>query len=420
VTREEGDRRQLGKLQRLVAKVLESNAFYQDKLAAAGVAHIPDSRDAYRDFPYTTKGELVADRDNYPPYGSNLTYPLEEYTRFCQTSGTSGDPMPWLDTNASWSVMLDCWQSIFCAAGVSSYDRVFFAFSFGPFLGFWTAYEAACRMGCLALPGGGMSGTARLACMETNAVTALCCTPTYALRLGESIGGRYPELSVGKIIVAGEPGGSIPATRDRISELWGGAEVYDHHGMTEVGPVSYPAPGGNRVLGVLEEHYLAEVVDQDTGNEVGDGDTGELILTTLGRDGCPLLRYQTGDLVRKCYFDDPARGKVLGFDGGVLGRIDDMVVVRGVNVYPSAIETVLRRFPEILEYQVCLSTERSMTELGVVVEPASPTGQNLVPRVENALGDALALRIPVSLAEPGSLPRFEFKAQRWVSARVRT
>ena len=402
---------QLGKVRRAIKTVLTSNAFYQAKLSEAGVTSPPISLEEFiTTVPTTSKEELITDRESDPPYGSNLTYLPEDYTRFCQTSGSRGEPIPWLDTNESWASMLDCWETVFHAAGVTpGYDRVFFAFSFGPFLGFWTAYEAAARMGCLTYPGGGMSGAARLACMETNAASVLCCTPTYALRLGSELtDDNYPDLGIQRIIVAGEPGGSIPETRARISALWRGAEVFDHHGMTEIGPVSFPEGDS---LGVIETHYFAEILDINSGEEVEEGETGELVLTTLERDGCPLLRYRTGDLVRKIFFDHPEFGPTLGLDGGILGRVDDMVIVRGVNIYPAAIESVVRRFSEISEFQVRESSKDEMVELEVVIESAS---EKQVTDLAEALRSAFGLRIPVTRVADGDLPAFEFKSDRWV------
>ncbi|MCB0316926.1 MAG: phenylacetate--CoA ligase family protein, partial [Calditrichaeota bacterium] len=204
--------------------------------------------------PFTTKQELAADQHRHPPYGSNLTFELSRYTRFHQTSATSGDPIRWLDTSESWSWMLDNWEIIFRNAGVADGARIYFAFSFGPFLGFWTAFEAATRMGCLAIPGGGLSSLARLRMILDNEVAVLCCTPTYAIRLGELAREEALDLSAGRvraIIVAGEPGGSIPAIYRHIERLWPGARVYDHHGMTEVGPVSYEDPEARGTLRII-------------------------------------------------------------------------------------------------------------------------------------------------------------------------
>ncbi|MGI9243469.1 MAG: phenylacetate--CoA ligase family protein [Verrucomicrobiales bacterium] len=404
---------QLDSLQHLLAEILAGEpSFYRSRLMAAGLGEGVGTLDEFvAKMPFTTKGELVADHESRPPYGTNHTYPLRNYSRFCQTSGTSGHPMAWLDTGESWSSLLDSWETVYWKSDVRvGQDAVYFAFSFGPFLGFWTAFEAASRMGLLCIPGGGLSSRARVTAIESTAATVLCCTPTYALRLGEVAEEMGVELSsVQKIIVAGEPGGSIRATRNRISQLWGGAQVIDHHGMTEVGPVSYEHPEEPGNLCVIGKAYLAEVIDPESGQEVADGGEGELVLTTLQRVACPLLRYRTGDLVRKRSGDGD-----LVLEGGILGRLDDMVVVRGVNLYPAAVEQVLRRFDEVIEYEVRQSTQHSMVEVQVAIEAAEEADADILRgSVEAALGDAFSLRIPVVLEE--GLPRYEFKAKRWVA-----
>lgn len=401
------------KLHALISAVASGESFYARKLAAAGI--LPESfssLDAYfAHMPFTTKDELLADRLAHPPFGSNLLRPAAEYTRFCQTSGTSsGQPMAWLDTPVSWEAMLTCWRRVYEAADlVKGSDRIFFAFSFGPFLGFWTAFEAAAR-DYLVLPSGGLSSQARLEMMARYQATALCCTPTYALRLGELIGTSgapgLEALRVKKILVAGEPGGSVTEVRARIEKLWN-ARVFDHHGMTEVGPVSYETCALPMCLQVIEEAYLAEVVDPATGKEVAEGEMGELVLTTLDRAACPLLRYRTGDWVRKGFH----KGR-LTLQGGVLGRVDEMVVVRGVNVYPSAIEAVVRQFPEVLEFMVEQKKVDDMDELELLIE-LPPEHHPRVKALESRLRDTFSLRIPVRITAPGSLPRHEFKARRW-------
>jgi len=403
---------QLDSLQHLLAEIVGGeDSFYRKKLRAAGLAEgVEGIGDFIAKMPLTTKAELVEDHAARPPYGTNHTYPLRNYSRFCQTSGTSGQPMAWLDTAESWTSLLESWETVYWKSDVRvGQDAVYFAFSFGPFLGFWTAFEAASRMGLLCIPGGGLSSRARVTAIESTAATVLCCTPTYAMRLGEVAEEMGVVLSsVQKIIVAGEPGGSIRATRNRISQLWNGAQVIDHHGMTEVGPVSYEHPEEPGNLCVIESAYLAEVLDPETGEEVADGVEGELVLTTLKRVACPLLRYRTGDLVKK------RRGEGdLVLEGGILGRLDDMVVVRGVNLYPAAIEQVLRRFDEVAEYEVRQRTEKSMAEVTVAIEAAVDADADVLRgSVEAALGDAFSLRIPVVLED--ELPRYEFKAKRWV------
>ncbi len=316
--------------------------------------------------------------------------------------------------------MIGNWAHVYRAAGVGAEDRIFFAFSFGPFLGFWIAFECATRLGCLCIPSGGMRSAARLSAILDNGATVLCCTPTYAIHLAEVAAEEGIDLTQTKIrtiIVAGEPGGSIAATRAHIEELWNGATVVDHHGMTEVGPVSYGCPKRRGVLHIIESSYYAEVIDPESGRAVEPGGTGELVLTNLGRIGSPLLRYRTGDLVQRgaeerceCGSDD------LALPGGILGRTDDMVVVRGVNVYPTAVEEILRAGGSIAEYRVEIRSARGLTELSIQVEPGAGVAGDpgLAQHIETALRNAFALRIPVSVVPCGSLPRYEMKANRWV------
>ncbi|MBI4325589.1 MAG: AMP-binding protein, partial [Chloroflexi bacterium] len=342
---------QLAQLRRLLAALVPANAFYTQKLRAARLdPEIESLQDFSARFPFTTKQELVGDQKAHPPYGSNLTFPLERYSRFHQTSGTSGAPLRWLDTPESWNWMVRNWTEVFHAAGVRSGDRVFFAFGFGPFIGFWLAFEAAAQIGCLCLPGGGLSSAARLRIILDNGATVLCCTPTYALRLAEVAAEEKIDLTKSRVhtlIVAGEPGGSIPATRLRLAQLWSGARVFDHHGMTETGPVTYECPAHPGVLHVMESAFVAEITDPVTAKPVEPGTIGELVLTNLGRTGSPLLRYRTGDLVKAARPGSqpatldgragPDRLKLqpcacgrhdLALEGGILGRTDDMIVVR--------------------------------------------------------------------------------------------
>lgn len=410
--------KQLERLRALIGELRKGNDFYRDRLAKAG---IDESVSSLEDFsagiPFTTKMDLVWDREEFAPYGSNLTYPLERYSRFCQSSGTTRGPLPSLDTAESWSAMLDCWDQVYEAAAVGTEATVFFAFSFGPFLGFWTAFESATRRGNLSIPGGGLSSKARLQAMIAHDADVLCCTPTYALRLGEvyAATSAVESYRLQKIIVAGEPGGSIPEVRERISELWKGASVFDHHGMTEVGPVTYEHREKPLSLCVIEDAYFAEVIDRETHQEVEPGKKGELVITTLTRTACPLLRYRTGDLVEKSWFQpSDAEEPVFCLEGGVLGRVDDMAVIRGVNVYPTAVEKIIRGFPEVVEFQVVQTTRDSMAELEVGIEAANDAPDDLAQRVARELADAFTLRIPVTVAAPGSLPRFEFKSKRWI------
>ncbi len=404
---------QLDQLRALLAAITPGNRFYTKRLAADGVTadNLASVGDFSKRVSFTHKQELVADQAMHPPYGSNLTYPIERYSRFCQTTGTTGRPLICLDTAESWGWMLGNWAHIYRAAGLAAGDRIYFAFSFGPFLGFWTAFEAAAKLGFLCLPGGGLSSAARLRAMIQHRATVLCCTPTYALRLAEAAAGEGIDLresAVRKIIVAGEPGGSVPHVRERISAAWNGARVIDHYGMTEVGPVALQDADGEGSLRVIEESYFAEIVEPETGAPVAPGGVGELVLTTLGRIGAPVLRYRTGDLVKQAA---GVAGMVL--EGGIIGRADDMIVVRGVNIYPSAVDAVVRSLPEIAEYRVEVSRRGALTEVGLKIECGDEAA---VGKLERALTTAFSLRIPVARVAANSLPRFEMKARRWVDA----
>ena len=390
---------------RTLTAAIRGNRFQSSRLAALG--EIASVADFIARVPFTTKAELVADHAAHPPFGSNLTFPKAAYTRFCQTSGTTAQPLAILDTAESWDWMVTNWVEIFRVAGVTAADRVYFAFSFGPFLGFWTAFEGAAKYGCLCIPGGGLSSAARIRGIVQHRATVVLCTPTYALHLAEVAareGVDMKDAAVRKIFVAGEPGGSVPAVRERISAAWNGAEVLDHYGMTEVGPVAFQKTGEPDALHIIGESYFAEIIDPKSGAAVADGETGELVLTPLGREASPLLRYRTGDLVRR----RPGPGFVL--EGGILGRTDDMLVVRGVNIFPSAVDAVVRAFPEVAEYRVQVSRNGEMTELSIELESDD---ENIAARVAAKFTEAFTLRIPVTRVASGTLPRFELKARRW-------
>ena len=394
-------------LRALLAEVVPGNPFYAHKFAGhdLDVAH-------FTRLPFTTKAELVVDQQAHAPYGSALTYPRERYTRLHQTSGTSsGRPLRWLDTPESWDWLLGCWQAIYGRLGLRADDVLYFAFSFGPFLGFWTAFEAAGRLGHRVLPGGGQTSTARLRFLLEHGATVVCCTPTYALHLAELAAKEGIDLAgspVRMLIVAGEPGGSIPATRARIEAVWG-ARVIDHYGMTEVGPVAvepFDQPGH---LAVLEDRFVAEFIDPETAAPAADGVAAELVLSNLGRYGSPLIRYRTGDLVKGRRGADG----ILLLDGGILGRTDDMLHVRGNNLYPAAIEAVVRRFPEVAEFRILVDHTGPLADLSLEIEPTAPTA-GLAEVVARAIRDELLFRVEVAAVAPGTLPRYEMKARRVV------
>ena len=404
---------QLRRLQELFEEILPRNGFYARKFGGQRITGWDD----FARLPFTTKAEITEDQARNPPYGTNLTYPLERYTKLHQTSGTTGKaPIRVLDTEQSWDWWARCWGHVYRGAGVGPGDRVFFAFSFGPFIGFWAAYEGARQVGAMTLPGGGMQTDQRLQFMLDNDVTVLCCTPTYALRLAELAEQQNINLagsSIKATIHAGEPGASVPGVQSRIEHAFG-ARCHDHTGMTELGATGFTC---HEQAGVhlIETEFVFEVVNPSTLEPVPGGAQGELVATNLGRAGMPLVRYRTGDLVQLDETPCPCGRTFVRLAGGILGRADDMVIVRGVNVFPSAIEGVLREFPEVSEFRIEVFSKRSMAEVNVLLEPRpGAEDHDLTTRVANRLNDRLLLRVPCQLVPPGSLPRFDLKARRLV------
>lgn len=402
------------KLGEMLRKVLPSNEFYRNKLRGV---EFDARRDDVAVLPFTTRREIESDQLSHPPYGTNLTHPLNDYCRFHQTSGTGGRPVRWLDTAESWNWFKSCWGIILRAAGVTRSDRLMFPFSFGPFIGFWAAFEGASAMGCLCLPAGGMTTSARLRLLLDNSVDFVLCTPTYAMRLVETAVDEGIDLASSKVrglIVAGEPGGSVSAMKSRIESAWG-ARVYDHSGMTEIGSVSYEchaAPGG---VHIIESEFIPEVIDPSTGKSLPEGELGELVLTNLGRWGSPLIRYRTGDLVRLSRKRCVCGSSFARLEGGILSRVDDMLIVRGNNVFPGAVEAVVRQFPEVVEFRVRVREDAALSQVRVEIELSDGADpEQLVARMARAMQTALSFRADIQAVPRGTLPRFEMKARRFV------
>ncbi len=396
------------RLAALLAEVIRTNPFYRAKLGASV------SVERWAELPFTTKAELSADQAAHPPFGTNLTYPLERYVRLHQTSGTTGTPLRILDTADSWRWWAATWQYVYRAAGVTAADRVFFCFSFGPFIGFWSAFAGAELLGALTISGGAQTTVERAATIIATEATVLLCTPTYALRLAEAASEAGLDLARSALRVsihAGEPGASIPATRERIETALG-ARAFDHTGATEIGPTGFSCEARDGVH-LIESEFYVEVVDP-VGRAADEGE-GELVLTSLGRYGSPVIRYRTGDRVRAVRGRCACGRTLVKLEGGIVGRIDDMVIVRGVNVFPSAFEAVIRRFPEIVEYRVEAFTARGMDELRCTIEPLPGCDTDGLARaVADAIHRVIGVRAAIDVAAPGDLPRSELKSRRFV------
>ena len=408
--REQLRRQQFARLTALLEEVVAHNRFYAEKLA--GVSLPLSSLDDLAKLPYTFKEELVT-APHAGEFAVNLTYPLPKYVRYHRTSGTRGRPMAVLDTAEDWQWWIDAWQYVFDAADVGPEDCVVMAFSFGPFIGFWSATDAATARGAMVVPTGGMRTLGRVETIRSTQATVICCTPSYALRMAEVAEENQIDtasLRVRKIIVAGEPGGSLPHVRRRIEEKWN-AEVIDHAGASEVGPWGY-ADARRQGLHILESEFIAEFLSVASGQAAQDGELAELVLTPLGRLGSPVIRYRTGDLVRPRVKHGGANQFVL-LEGGVLGRADDMLIVRGVNIFPSSLDQILRGFPEVVEYRALITRQGNMDALTVEIEDRL----NAPERVARELRLRLGLKVEVACVPLGSLPRYEGKGKRFIDQR---
>jgi len=397
---------QLQRFNTLLERILPDNQFYRNKLDREGGSI--RSLDELAKFPFTFKSELLGDAATHG-FAANRTWPIEKYTRFHRTSGTKGKPMAVLDTPDDWQWWLETWQPVLDRIDLGSHDRVVMAFSFGPFIGFWSAFDAAIERGCLVAPAGAMKSIARLELIRDLQATILFCTPSYALHLAEVAGEHQINVAnfgVRAIVVAGEPGGSIPSIRSQMEQHWQ-VQVVDHAGASEVGPWGFPDQQGKGIF-VNEAELIPEFLSLETGAPAAEGELAELVLTTLGRYGSPIIRYRTGDIVRPTPSNDPdCRFSFL--EGGVLGRVDDMMIIRGVNVFPSSIEQILRAFPEIVEYRLTVYRESALDQLKVEIEDRLQNPE----RVKKEIQIRIGLRVEVVCVPLGTLPRFEGKGKRF-------
>jgi phenylacetate-CoA ligase len=403
---------QLERLGAGIESLRQDNRFYQARL------HRVISWGDFERLPLTTKDEITADQQAHPPFGTNLTFPIDRYRRLHQTSGTSGTtPLRWLDTPESWDWWVQIWADhIYRSAGLEAHDRVFFAFSFGPFIGFWSAFSGAERLGALVIPGGAMTTEQRLRTMLELHATVLCSTPTYAIRMAEAAQAAGIDLAASDIRItvhAGEPGASVPATRDLIERSFG-ARCFDHTGMTELGPTGVSCHARDGVH-LIESEFVFEVRDEaGVVHPLPENGTitGELVATNLGRWGSPLIRYRTGDRVEvtraACECGSPFAKMV----GGIRGRVDDMFTVRGVNLYPSQVEGLVRRHAEIAEFCIEVRQVRGMEEVTILCECQDSDGAAGVSLLANELRLALGARIECRQVAAGSLPRSDLKSRR--------
>lgn len=415
---------QLEKLRRLVQRAWNESPFHRRLYESAGVtpARIK-TLDDIRRLPFMTREDWMACQAEKPLFGDLVTRPRADAIRYHLTSGTSGrQPLRVLDSRKDWAWIGEMWCYGFWAFGIRPRDTVFFAFSYGSFIGFWGAHYCCEKIGCLVLPSGNLTTEARVKQIVEMEATVVCATPTYALRMAQCAQQLGIDLrkdgKVERVIVSGEPAGSIPATKRLIEEMWG-AKCGDTAGMTEIGTIMIfeceRQPGGTHII---EDHFIEEVLDPVSGEPAGYGERGERVVTSFGRGFIPLIRYRTKDLVEKVPHSDCSCGRTGDiYRGGILGRVDDMKLIRGTNVYPRAVEAIVREYPEVEEFQIVITREDGIRDEITVQCELAPDKRalwhSLAPRIGKDLADVHeGLRFNVALADPGSLPRFELKAKR--------
>jgi phenylacetate-CoA ligase len=419
---------QLLKLRRLCEWAYARSAFHRRRWDAAKFH--PDqlrSLDDIRRIPFMTRAEWMDAQAEAPPYGPLLTVAPEHAIRYHTTSGTTGrTPLRVLDGTKDWEWISEMWCYGLWGFGLRPQDVVLFAFSYGTFIGFWGAHYACEKMGCLVLSTGSATTESRVRSIVELGVTTVCSTPTYALRMWQAAAEMGIDLArdsrVGKVIVSGEPAGSIPAVKRQLEQAWG-AKVGDTAGMTEIGSIMIfecaRQPGGTHII---EDHFVEETLEHGSDRAVPYGERAERVVTSFGRGFIPLIRYRTNDLVVKLPHTSCTCGRTGDiYQGGIQGRWDDMKLVRGTNVYPRAVESIVRECAAVDEFQILLTREDLHDEISVVIE-LKPGREDhwaeLAERLHADLAEAHeGLRFKVERAEPDSLPRFELKARRLVDKR---
>ncbi|HNS16076.1 MAG TPA: AMP-binding protein [Syntrophorhabdaceae bacterium] len=418
---------QLKKFKRIVEWAYNNSPFYKKLYRDNGFE--PGDLNKFEDIqkiPKTDKGMLRDVQKNPPfPYGDILSVPIEDVTTFRQTSGTTGTPVYQADTWQDWEWWSECWSYILYAQGYRDTDRVFIPFGYNIFVAFWAGHYAAEKIGCEVVPGGVLNTEARILKMQELRCTAFMATPTYVLAMADTANkmGIDPvrDLSIRRITCAGEPGASIPATKKRIEEAWG-CKVYDHIGATEIGAWSYECtsqPGG---LHVNDAFFLVEIEDIETGKIIDEpGKNGKMLITAFDRLGKPCIRFDSKDVIRWANHTCECGRTFRMIDGGVVGRADDITKVKGVLLAPTAIEEVVRSFPELGdEYEVVVSKAGDVDDILLKVEMSSWHEEKkdlILARLQDQLRLKTNLGYRIEVRPHGSLPRYQVKAHRFKDLR---
>ena len=407
------------RLHEQVEHAYRSSPFYRRKLDAAGVKPADvRSLDDLRRLPFTTKDELKQDQADHPLWGTLLAVPFGDCLRVHMTSATTGRPLAFLDTRDDWYGFYHSYARSLWAFGIRPSDMVMAAFSYGPWIGYWSGFYAAQDIGCLVFPAGGFGTDQRIDALRTYPITVLGCTPSYALFLAEQAQKKGIDLAKEtKIRITwhtGEPGASIPATKAKIEAAFG-AKAFDLPGLTEIAAWGFECDARSGLTHVHEDYCYPEVLDEDD-RPVKPGDKGELVFTSLYRKAMPLLRYRTRDLVQLADRPCPCGRTLVAFEGGVLARLDDMKKVRGIIVYPRRIEEIVRGHAGVDEFQIVFRRVDGLDDILVRIDPAPALSgvecQGLCRALEEGLRIGLGIRVTVEATEPGGLPRWDHKARR--------
>jgi len=418
---------QLKKFKRIFRWAWEHSKFHRSLYDTAGITpeDIRDFQDI-RHVPKVEKGMMRDIQRREPfPYGDALCVPLEAVTAFRQTSGTTGQPVYQPDTWQDWEWWTECWSYILWAQGYRPADRVFIPFGYNIFVAFWAGHYAAEKIGCEVVPGGVLDTQARILKIQELKATAMMATPTYVLGMADTaktkMGIDPATLGIEKITCAGEPGASIPSTKNRMQTAWG-ARVFDHAGATEIGAWSYEClaqPGG---LHVNEAFFLVEIEDVETGEIIEKpGRRGKMIITALDRFAQPCIRFDAKDIIEWDPDPCPCGRTFRLIKGGVVGRADDITKVKGVLLAPSAIEEVVRGIEGLGdEYEVIVDKQGDVDRITLKVE-LTPGNENRAPEIESRLKDQLRLKTNlgyrIEIHDYGKLPRYDVKARRFKDLR---
>lgn len=417
------ERLQFRKLKRIVTWAYDNSPFYRELYDQVGVG--PDDLTCLDDaikLPTVDKAAFQAAQEHEPkPYGKLLARPLEDVVEFRQTSGTTGKPVYQADSWSDWEWWNECWSYILWAQGYRPDDRVFIPFGYNVFVAFWAGHYAAEKIGCEVVPGGVLDTAARVLKIDELKATALMGTPTYLLNMADVARNKLnidpAELTVTKITCAGEPGASIPATKERLERSWG-AKVFDHAGATEIGAWAFECADQSGGLHVNEAMFLVQIEDVETGESITEpGRRGKMIVTAFDRTAQPCVRFDSKDVIE--WAEEPCScGRTFRLiKGGVVGRVDDITKVKGVLLSPSAIEAVVRSFPELSdEYEVVVDQSNGQDRIKLKIE-FMPEYEALAIDVLIRLKDQLRLKTNlgyrVEVHTFGSLPRYQVKAKRF-------